>query len=418
MKLCGKESGSKLILIVALLISYLCFGQGYEVSVTSVNVWVKVTKKSGESIQNLTIDDFEVFEDKKKVTTTCFEETKIDTANLQTQQSITEEFPQSAQTQEQEEQQDTQAKRVVLFLDLFNTSQPEYMFLKTKILEFINHVPKQWVFMVAVLQPNRLLEFIVPQTADAAVVASSLEKLKASGQRDISQLNKRRMIATILETDIGENAIRKACQLARRYAAEERAEINFSIGSLDAFEKYMTKIKDDLHTVVVFVSGGINSQPGQQYFDLISGGDSWEFSKTYPECEPKSGSDIERELRKLIGRMNRHNITFYTINSRGTVNPLADTFAEHRTRIKSSDFEFHKDYQEYMFEMANETGGLHFENSLNFKFGFNQIVEDLNHQYLICYNAPEHKKPGEYHEITVKCRQRNTTLRYRKGYSD
>jgi VWFA-related protein len=100
------------------------------------------------------------------------------------------------------------------------------------------------------------------------------------------------------------------------------------------------------------------------------------------------------------------------------VNPLLDTSGESSRRIKSSDFEFHKYYQDLMFQMANETGGLAFDNSLNFKFGFNQIVQDLNHQYLICYNAPGHKKPGEYHEIKVKCKQRDTLLRYRKGYSD
>lgn len=414
MKLPVKKSGSKLILIFSLLISYLCFGQEYEVSVTTVSVWVKVTKKSGESVQNLTADDFELFEDKKKVDITCFEETKIQLDSLQTQQSITEESSQSSQTQEQ----DTQAKRVVLFLDLMNTSQPEYLFMKTKILEFINHVPKHWTFMVTVLEPNGLLQFVVPQTSDATVVASNIEKLKANTQRDESQLNKRRTITTVLETGVGENAIRQACQLARRYAAEERVEINSSLESLDAFEKYIANIKDDVHTVVAFVSGGINAKPGQQYFDLISGGDSWEFSKSYPECEPQSSSDIEKGLRKLIARMNRHNMTFYTINSRGMVNPLLETTGEHRTHIKSSDFEFHKDYQEFMFEMAKETGGLAFDNSLNFKFGFNQIVQDLNHQYLICYNAREHKKPGEYHEVKVKCHQRDTSLRYRKGYSD
>ncbi|HEY7162282.1 MAG TPA: VWA domain-containing protein [Acidobacteriota bacterium] len=412
MKLPGKGSGNKLALILSLLISYLCFGQEYEVSVTTVSVWVKVTKKSGESVQNLTADDFEVSEDKKKVAITCFEETKIGLASLQTQQTP-ESFP-STQTAEQ----DSQSKRVVLFLDLFNTSQPEYLFMKTKILEFINRTPKQWTFMVAVLQPQGLLQFVIPKTSDVSVVASSLEKLKANAKRDISQLNNRRMIATILETDVGENGIRKACQLARRYAAEERVEINFSIQSLDAFEKYITNSKDDVHTVVAFVSGGINARPGQQYFDLISGGDSWEFSKSYPECEPQSGSDIEKDLRKLIARMNRHNMTFYTINSRGMVNPLLDTSGESSRRIKSSDFEFHKYYQDLMFQMANETGGLAFDNSLNFKFGFNQIVQDLNHQYLICYNAPGHKKPGEYHEIKVKCKQRDTLLRYRKGYSD
>lgn len=411
MRLPGKESGSKLILIISLLISYLCFGQEYEVSVTSVNVWVKVTKKSGESVQNLKAEDFEIFEDKKKVAITCFEESKIELTIPQSQQSI-------KQTTEHEKLDDIQVKRVVLFLDLFNTSQPEYQFMKTKILEFIDRVPNQWNFTVTILEPRGLLEFVVPQTSDVSVVKASIEKLKANPQRDITPLNQRRMIATILETQPGEDGIRTACRLARRYAAEERAEIDSSIESLDAFEKYITDIKDDIHTVVVFVSGGINAKPGQQYFDLISGGDSWEFSKSFPECEPQNGSDIEKGLRKLIARMNRHNMTFYTINARGMVNPLLDTSGESLRRIKSSDFEFHKYYQDLMFEIANETGGVAFDNSLNFKFGFNQIVQDLNHQYLICYNAPEHKKPGEYHEIKIKCHQHDASLRYRKGYSD
>jgi len=374
-----------------------------------------VTKKSGESVQNLTANDFEIFEDKKKVDITCFEESKIELNIPESQQFPTLQGP---QTQEFEKLEDTQVKRVVLFLDLFNTSQPEYQFMKSKILEFIDHVPNQWKFVVAVLQARGLLEFVVPQTSDVSVVKANLEKLKANPQRDITPLNQRRMIATILETQPGEDGIRTACRLARRYAAEEKAEINSSMESLDEFEKYMTSIKDDVHTVVAFVSGGINAKPGQQYFDLISGGDSWEFGKSFPECEPQNGSDIEKDLRKLIARMNRHNMTFYTINARGMVNPLLDTSGESLRRINSSDFEFHKYYQNFMFEMANETGGLAFENSLNFKFGFNQIVQDLNHQYLICYNAPEHKKPGGYHEINVKCHQRDTSLRYRKGYSD
>jgi VWFA-related protein len=412
LKLPGKESGSKLILLISLLISYLCFAQGYEVSVTSVNVWVKVTKKSGESIQNLKAEDFEVFEDKKKVSITCFEESKIEVDIPQSQQSVT------PQTKEYENPEGAQVKHVVLFLDLFNTSQPEYEFMKSKILEFIDRVPNQWKFTVTILEARGLLKFVVPQTTDVSVVKANLENLKANPQRDTTPLNQRRMIATILETQPGEDGIRTACRLARRYAAEERTEIDSSLESLNAFEKYITNLQDDLHTVVVFVSGGINAKPGQQYFDLISGGDSWEFSKSFPECEPQNGTDVEKQLRKLIARMNRHNMTFYTINARGIVNTMLDTSGESLRRIKSSDFEFHKYYQDLMFEIANETGGLAFDNSLNFKFGFNQIVQDLNHQYLICYNAPEHKKPGEYHEIKVKCHQHDTSLRYRRGYSD
>jgi len=48
--------------------------QDYEVTVTTVSVWVRATDKSGKPITGLKQTDFEVFEDGKKVTPTCFEE--------------------------------------------------------------------------------------------------------------------------------------------------------------------------------------------------------------------------------------------------------------------------------------------------------------------------------------------------------
>jgi hypothetical protein len=68
--------------------------------------------------------------------------------------------------------------------------------------------------------------------------------------------------------------------------------------------------------------------------------------------------------------------------------------------------------------ISEETGGISFRNSLNFKFGFTQVMNDLDHQYLVCYNAPPHKEKGEYHKIKVKTKAKGVDLRHRIGYID
>jgi VWFA-related protein len=76
------------------------------------------------------------------------------------------------------------------------------------------------------------------------------------------------------------------------------------------------------------------------------------------------------------------------------------------------------DYQDTLSQISEETGGLSFENTRNFKLGFDSIITDLGQQYLICYNPPPHKKPGDYHKIKVVCKKKDVDLRYRTGYLD
>jgi VWFA-related protein len=82
------------------------------------------------------------------------------------------------------------------------------------------------------------------------------------------------------------------------------------------------------------------------------------------------------------------------------------------------DINLIKDYQDSLSEMAEETGGTSFQNSQNFKFGLDSILDDISHQYLVCYRSPDHKKVDKYHSIKVVSKKPGLKLRYRKGYVD
>ena len=80
-------------------------------------------------------------------------------------------------------------------------------------------------------------------------------------------------------------------------------------------------------------------------------------------------------------------------------------------------FQVAGDFQGSLTQMAAETGGMSFVNSSNFKFGFDQVMNDLKHYYLFCYYPPAHDQK-KFHEIKVVCHRDGAKLRYRSGYYD
>ena len=66
--------------------------------------------------------------------------------------------------------------------------------------------------------------------------------------------------------------------------------------------------------------------------------------------------------------------------------------------------------------MSVETGGFLSEFT-EFRVGFDKILGDLGHQYLICYSPPKHKA-NSVHKIKVESKKKGVKLRHRTGYYD
>ena len=128
--------------------------------------------------------------------------------------------------------------------------------------------------------------------------------------------------------------------------------------------------------------------------------------------------ELAKEVRNSIGKLNRLNVTLYTINTRGLL--LTDTDFSRKDRLPqgAKDWQTARDFQDSLVQIAEETGGVSFYNSQNFTHGFHQVLRDLDHQYLLCYRASEHKKKGEYHRIKVSCKKPGVHMRHRNGYVD
>jgi VWFA-related protein len=445
---------SLIFLLLALSITPV-FTQDFEVAVTTVNVWIRATDGSGNAVSGLNQADFEVYEDGKKMNPSCFEEINFSMPQAKDDDAAVDvDNPQTIETKI------TQPKRFIVYLDLFNTSQSEIERLRPDIDTFLQRIHlKDWEIMMVAYLPSGKLGVVVPFTKSISTVRKALEQAKGSTNRDqqlkknedeileiLAPLNIHRQDAqdqpeggggagsqfggqgnaAMIEEQFFQMAMSSAYRQAAVFARQDKEAIEHAFGGLEAFGEYYGKnLSNGEHTVVMFVSGGFNSDPGRRYFDLVNN----YLNRTSAAVDPadfiiKSGSptkennfDLSRLVDDSIGKLNRYNLTLYSINTRGLDSSGADVTKADRN-YAALDTNLIKDYQDSLSQMAEETGGLSFQNSQNFKLGFDSVLNDISHQYLVCYRSPDHKKGEKYHSIKVVAKKPGLKLRYRQGYID
>lgn len=379
-------------MILAVLRAY---AQDYSVTVSTVQVWVKAVDGNGNPVTGLTSGDFTVYVGDVQVPITCFEEQVIAGTEIG---SAT---PKSVEVV---------AKKIVLYLDLYNTSPRQLISIKSHLMNFINSLSGGGHdVMLAALMPNGRLGIVSPFTKDLNRIRILVNKAQAGVDRSIAVNRNLSEINRIISDEGGTgkgsqemvDIARDAYQLARTYAKQEQQISEYTLQAVEKFAQHMAIQNMGDNSVVVYVSGGFSVDPGRQYYDIVSNltataGTTEEFMLVSQLQE--SNLDMRREIKHTLGKLNKMNVTFYTIDTEG---------------LGGSS-----EYQDSLVEMADETGGTSFYNSQNFKIGFEQVLSDLNHQYLLCFQAPAYQKQNQYHKIKVTTTRSGVDLRYRKGYVD
>lgn len=444
--------GFVLLLLVALAIPV--FPQDYEVAVTTVNVWITAVDGAGKPVTGLTQADFEVYEDGKKMNPSCFEEINFSMPVLK---EIANDDDKSLTM----ESKVSSTKRFVLYLDLFNTSQSEMERLRPEVDTFLQRIHlKNWEIMMVAYTTSGKLGVVVPFTRSISTLRKVLDQAKGSTNRDqqikkneddildiLAPLQIHRQDAqdqsdggeggsggqfgsqgntALIEDQVFQMAMSSAYRQAAIFARQDKQATEHAFAGLESFGEYYGKnLSNGEHTVVMFVSGGLNADPGRRYFDLVNN----YLNRTAAAIDPadfiiKSGSpmkennfDLARLVDDSIGKLNRYNLTLYSINTRGLDSSAPDVTKADGNYAKV-DINLIKDYQDSLSQMAEETGGISFQNSQNFKLGFDSILDDISHQYLVCYRSPDHKKADKYHSIKVVSKKPGLKLRHRQGYVD
>ncbi|HEY7162170.1 MAG TPA: VWA domain-containing protein [Acidobacteriota bacterium] len=369
--------------------NFLLAQQEYEVSVTYVSVWVKATDDKGNPVEGLKQEDFQIFEDNVPVPITCFDEVKISEAE--------------AAAQKAPEQNVETAERFVLYLDLLNTTPREYLGIKPGLMQFLDDLSKRNTeVMVAGLLPTGKLGIFAPFTKEFGKLRNLLDRAPANAGRDTQTESRHRDLEHIMEGAGADpiDALRAGYSAARNYGKADQQVSEFTLHALESFAQHLIDQDFAGHLIILYVSGGFSSDPGREYFDevddLAKGSVEEEEMLTY-SSERNFNFDFKQELQKSIGKMNRLNVTISTLDTQGMGSAA--------------------DKRESLQQVADETGGISFGNSQNFKEGLKSILKDFEHQYVICYSPPAKQKSG-YKKIKVISKKPDVNLRYRQGYSD
>ena len=398
---------SKNCLITFIILLFICEGSfaQYEVSVTTIPVWVKVLDESGKPILSLKEQDFEVFEDGQLMVLSCFEEVNLD--QTLTPSTQTESVPSAP----------AEPERFVILLDLYNTTPREYAMVQPALQSFLGRLSNMNVqVMLAALMPDRRLGIVSRFTKDLSRIKVMLDKAQANAGRDVASRSRTKQMRDAMSagetnflnaTGAGEEGKHEATQedmgtdayqTARLLASQEVESCRFTLSALDTFAQTLSNMELENHTSIILVSGGFSANPGRKYFELADAFSNRRGDVNAPQNPQlrKTGFSFQNEVQEAIGKMNKLNVTLYTLDTRGAV--------------------VDKEYQDSLIQIAHETGGIPFFNSDNFNQGLEKVQEDIQHQYLVCYRPPEHKSPGKYHTIRVSVKRSGAVLRYRNGY--
>jgi VWFA-related protein len=421
---------------VLLLIALFCFGnwnpawsEDYEVEVSTVTVWLRALDSSGAPLKGLQSKDFVILEDGNRVESTCFEEVSL-------------EEPESPEATPIAETAGTM-KKFVLFLDLYNVSPAEMGFIRPRLREFLQQIQGKGEVMIAALVPPGKLGVVAQYTSDFQKITAIINQAKGNGSRDADAKGNEDKIVSVLEEisseedppesvddltrvspqiEMNSRLFISAFNMAHAFMREDIRRAELSVKALESFGNYLSSKHQGDHVTIVYLSGGYSGDPGRRYYDLINKfaddhgltRNAFVFAVRVPNSKKQESFDVHELVKDAIGRLNRLNVTVYAVNTRGMALSRDNT-----SRLEALTTDVSKmvaDFQDPLIQIANETGGLSFHNSQNFQVGFDSILSDLQHHYVLCYTAPEHKKKGKYHEIKISAGVPGIKLRHRRGY--
>lgn len=139
----------------------------------------------------------------------------------------------------------------------------------------------------------------------------------------------------------------------------------------------------------------------------------------------RSVSDVLNATRDAIAMAARSNVTFYTIDPRGLTGATTDFMQMTGTGIpvgssgKSTQTDIMKEFrvsQDSLRRLAEETGGFAALDSNSFASAFDRIVDSNSRYYVLGYAPPTDSQGDRFHQIEVRVKKPGLKVTARKGY--
>jgi len=376
--------------------------------------------RKGEPVQDLTADDFEVFEDGKPQEIQQFERVVVSPAGpepLRAEPNTIGEMKQLIAN--------PRNRVFVLFLDIQHVSVDGAWHAREPLIRLIDRM----------LGPDDLVGIMTTRMSAADLVLARKTEVIASGLRDIWPWGE---AGTLIQDAREQNygicypAKEQEGIVAEMIARKRERE---ALTTLHELATYLRDLREERKAIVTVSEGWVLFRENSNLTQLVPGVESAPLpdpisvgpdgrlrTRVRPNTLTSSGDvskeecdrdrlalsliDDDRFVREtLIPAANRANATFYTVDPRGlvaTVTHAQQMILERR--------------QGTLRVLAENTDGFAVLDSNDLDKGFKRIAADLSSYYLLGYYSSNAKLDGKYHTIKVQVRRPGVNVRARRGY--
>jgi VWFA-related protein len=395
-----------------------------EIQLTIANLIVYVTDKKGWAVTDLTVDDFEVFQDgqQKEITNFKLYTDEVIRSEFQ-EEPTTSPMPTPSKEPAAAAPAGPQPVNLVLYIDNENLEPMDRNRVLRQTRQFVRdslHPPARMMVVAYQRSFKVLQEF----TSDPSEVLAAMREVgtytggrseRNSARNDIleeiNRLSDEGAAGGRRGQSSGSDWGRVYSQ-AESYAQETAHNLQFTMDSLRQIITSLSGLPGKKG--IIYVSNGLPMTPGMEIFYEISRAthESGIMTKMFEY-------DRSRLYQNLAATANSQNVTFYTIDAEG-LSTFGMGAAESRspTDPVSAAFGRHN-YTDSLRYLADETGGLAIINTNDISGRLELLKQDLFTYYSIGYplQASGHDK---IHKVKVKLRDdpafSGYELRYRSRF--
>jgi len=396
--------------------------EDYEVTVTLVIVDLIAIDKEGNFVTDLSLNDFEVYEDGKKM--------PINSLDLIRYELKKKSDPTSDSLEEQHIISDrlSREKRFFVIFDSINTIRRLLNRSKSQILEnLINLVQSGGEVMVLEMEEEGGIKILQSFTSNKELIIQAIDKASGSiwVEKDVDELVTPKIFGEQEAADRAAFKTPGGIHIASKTMYEFKKRVRFE-KSLSSLLSVMNMIKDyPGRKPVLLVSGGFPTIS----IDKIGVESGITSEVAHSDLKAAKISDPFRVLHKggrryeediindLIQFANSHNISFYTIDPDSYLRYVLPDMAFDNYLIP--DLSRIKQYElSNLKYIAEDTGGEALQGAKKYEEFQKFVLRDVFSYYELSYYPPREIADEEYHNIKVRCLRPGVKIQFRKGYFD
>jgi VWFA-related protein len=426
------------------------YGETVEVDVVTVDV--EVHDRQGRPVTNLERDDFQVFEDGRRVDVSNFERV-VGGAETAAAAGAT---PAGSATSAGE------GAYVVVYLDNLHLRPGSRARAVRQVRDFLARGLAGQRVMIA-SQDRGAFDVRLPFSADPAAVAAALDEvstLPAYGQeREMARLTAVQAIATLQHQNVeqGTPCFQDIVEPVKGYAELTRQEVRGTLGQLAVLVNSLAGLPG--RKALLYVSDGIPLQPGQELFEVLrqicGGGNAtsglgWTSqpevpgtflrptesevdvptfvasdvgSGAYPAQSASldaAGYDLTTELRRLGAHAAAPRVTLYTLQAEAADVARASSARngdEGLLHVPAVAALAASNVRDPLVYLAYQTGGRAILDANDLGGELARMREGLATYYSLGY-VPKHRGDAKEHRIEVRIKRSGLRLTYRRNYRD